>query len=221
MKRWLLLGGLIAAGCAGNPPAYEARPQFQPGALDNLVAAIQAASAHERHAWRDTPAQNTDGTLNVYVEIGRGDSDKNEYSMADNGLVVDRVLNPELNGYPVSYGFVPQTLGYDGDPLDALVLGPRLEPGQVVAGEILGVMRMDDEKGADPKIVVAPVSPAGGPAPSLSSEEKARVGAWFDGYKRFEEDKWAKVTGWGDEDAARRILAETHDPVKEALRARK
>ena len=63
----------------------------------------------------------------------------------------------------MNYGFVPQTVSYDGDPFDILVLGPPLAGGSLVRGIIVGLMQMEDEKGLDSKVVVSVAGPDGKP----------------------------------------------------------
>lgn len=208
MTRWLA-ACLLLAGCAAAP-RVEPLPDapFGERALAARARAFAAARAHPHHLWRDFEPETRPGRVRGYVEIGLGDREKRELSIADNRLVVDRVIAEDLGGYPVNYGFVPGTLAYDGDPLDVLVLGPRLEPGTWVEGVILGVLHMEDDKGVDPKVVVATARPDGQPALLLTGDEKARLGAWFARYKSAEIDRFSKVTGWGDPEDARRILAD-------------
>ena len=112
---------------------------------------------------------------------------------------------------------MPGTLAHDGDPLDVLVLGPVLESAQLVTGEILGVMSMDDEKGYDGKIVMvarqpsSPADPGSESATTLDERERTRIASFFDRYKIPDADKgkWAKVTGWGNACAARKLIAAT------------
>ena len=57
--------------------------------------------------------------------------------MQSNERAIDRLIAPKVGGYPVNYGFVPQTISYDGDPFDILVLGPPLAGGSLVRGIIV------------------------------------------------------------------------------------
>jgi inorganic pyrophosphatase len=95
-------------------------------------------------------------TLDIVVEIPKGS--RNKYEMDhDSGLIrLDRRLF-SATVYPADYGFVPDTLAEDGDPLDALVLleDPTF-PGCVVEGRPIGVLWMRDEKGPDAKVVCVP-----------------------------------------------------------------
>lgn len=201
---------LVLTGCAGAPKvAYEGAETFDAKAEASRADACAAAAPFAHHEWRDSPPLSSQGWLRGYVEIGLGDSDKQEFSMAANGLKSDRVIPAELGGYPTNYGFVPRTIAFDGDPLDVLVLGPRIEPGTWVEGVVLGVLRMEDEKGDDPKIVVSPLESGGRPAYPLTVEVKDEVGAWFERYKAGQPGKFSRVTGWGDVEDAARLLETT------------
>lgn len=147
--------------------------------------------------WRDTPPRNADGTVNAYIEIARGDRRKWELSMAANARAIDRVIPAAVGGYPVNYGFVPQTVSYDGDPFDALVLGPPIPGGRVVRGAIVGLMRMEDEKGLDSKVVLSLVGDDGRPLHALTEDDQRRIGDYFNRYKQHESGKHSEVPGWG------------------------
>lgn len=202
-----ILALLLCFGCAAAPKvAFEREAPFTPRAAEAREAALEAAKAHADHLWRDRKPWAGQDILRGYVEIGAGGSDKREFSIADNALVVDRVLDPALGGYPTNYGFVPRTIAYDGDPLDVLVLGPRLEPGSWAEGKVLAVLHMEDEKGEDPKIVVSPVDEDGVPMFELSREEKARIARWFAAYKANDPKASSTVRGWGDPLDARRVV---------------
>ena len=97
----------------------------------------------------------------------------------------------------MNYGFVPQTVSYDGDPFDVLVLGPALPGGELVLGVIVGVMFMEDEKGLDSKVVTSPMDDSGRPRYSLSPADRKRIGDYFARYKLHEPGKFSKVPGWG------------------------
>jgi inorganic pyrophosphatase len=147
--------------------------------------------------WRDTPPLNDDGTVNAYVEIARGDRRKWELDMRQNARAIDRVMPETLGGYPVNYGFVPQTVSYDGDPFDALVLGPPLEGGSLVRGKIVGLMLMEDEKGLDSKVVLSLIGRDGKPLHDLADADRREIGGYFDRYKQHEPGAFSKVPGWG------------------------
>jgi len=175
-----------------------------------LARSLEMADAHAGHAWRDTPPLNDDGTVNAYVEIPRGDRRKWEFDMRTNARLVDRVMPVDVGGYPVNYGFVPQTVSYDGDPFDVLVLGPPLPGGAVVRGVVVGVMFMEDEKGLDSKVVLSTVDRSGHPTHQLTAEDQERIGGYFRRYKRYEPGKFSTVPGWGSADQGRSYVTTTH-----------
>ena len=162
-----------------------------------LSTSLDATAGHPLHIWRDTVPVNNDGTVNAYIEISRGDRRKWEFDMRANARAIDRVISEDIGGYPVNYGFVPQTVSYDGDPFDALVLGPSLPGGDVVRGVIVGLMYMEDEKGLDSKVVLSPVTREGRPRYQLTVKERETIAEYFRKYKRDEPGKFSKVPGWG------------------------
>ena len=122
---------LLIALQAGPPAALP------PEAAAKLRESLKQAAAHKQHLWRDTPP--FDGTLvNAYVEIPMGDRRKYEFDMAKNDRAIDRIIPEPLGGYPINYGIVPQTISYDGDPFDVLVLGPPAKGGELIAGVVAG-----------------------------------------------------------------------------------
>src|SRR5713101_2330857 len=96
--------------------------------------------------------------LEVVVEIPRGSRNKYEYDKKRGVFVLDRVLYASIH-YPTDYGYVPGTLGEDGDPLDALVIvhEPTF-PGCHIRTRPIGMLDMADEHGRDHKILGVPDS---------------------------------------------------------------
>ena len=162
------------------------------------------------HAWRDTAPFNPDGTVNAYIEISRGDRRKWEFDMARNRRAIDRIMPSPVGGYPVNYGYVPQTVSYDGDPFDALVLGPPIPGGRKVRGTIVGLMQMEDEKGIDSKVVLSLVGADGRPLHQLTAADQDRIGGYFKRYKLHEPGKFSKIPGWGPADQGRAFVTTTH-----------
>jgi inorganic pyrophosphatase len=162
-----------------------------------LAASLKAAGAHANSVWRDTPAMNPDGTVNAYVEIARGDRRKWEFDMRANARRIDRMIPEAVGGYPVNYGIVPQTISYDGDPFDVLVLGPALAGGTVVRGRTVGLMFMEDEKGLDSKVVVSLVGSDGRSLHALTPALQREIGDYFNRYKQHGPGAFSKVPGWG------------------------
>ena len=201
----LMLPVAAAAQVIATPP--RALPA---SATAQLAQSFDAARQHTSHIWRDTPSMNTDGTVNAYVEIPRGELRKWEFDMKANARAIDRVMPHEVGGYPVNYGFVPQTVSYDGDPFDVLVLGPALSGGELVPGAIVGVMFMEDEKGLDSKVVTSPVDDGGRPRYSLSTADRNTIGEYFARYKNHEPGKFSKVPGWGSPAEGRAHVQTAH-----------
>ena len=181
-----------------------------PQATTALARSLQLSSAHATHVWRDTAPINDDRTVNAYVEITQGDRRKWEFDMSANARAIDRMIPVDIGGYPVNYGFVPQTISYDGDPFDALVLGPPLSGGRVVRGMIVGIIYMEDEKGLDSKVVLSPVGRDRRPLHPLTSALQSRIGEYFDGYKRHEPGGFSNVPGWGPPEEGLAHIRRTH-----------
>jgi inorganic pyrophosphatase len=206
------------AAQSGQPPLSV----LPPAGTTQLSASLKSATGHARHIWRDTPPVNDDGTVNAYVEISRGDRRKWEFDMGANARAIDRVISEDIGGYPVNYGFVPQTVSYDGDPFDALVLGPALPGGDIVRGVTVGLMYMEDEKGIDSKVVLSPIGQDGKPRYQLTAKERQEIGEYFRKYKRDEPGKFSKVPGWGSIAEGRAHVTTTHAFFRECrLRAGK
>jgi inorganic pyrophosphatase len=200
---------------AALPLSIAAQPAQPPSVLPAVAAtqltrSLEAAAAHARHVWRDTPPLNRDGTVNGYIEIARGDRRKWEFDMRANARAIDRVMPDSVGGYPVNYGFVPQTVSYDGDPFDVLVLGPPIDGGATVRGVIVGLMHMEDEKGLDSKVVISVAGADGQPKYRLTPQEQRRIGDYFSGYKRHEPGKFSRVPGWGSAAEGRDYVMTTH-----------
>lgn len=189
----------------------DMRPSTLPAtAVKTLATSLDAARSHKTHEWRDTPPTNSDGTVNAYIEIARGDRRKWEFDMRANRRAIDRMIPVSIGGYPVNYGFVPQTVSYDGDPFDALVLGPPLPDGRFVRGIAVGVMFMEDEKGLDSKIVLSRVDAAGKPIDQLTDAVRNDIGSYFSRYKSEGRGTWSKVPGWGSAAQGLAFVTTTH-----------
>lgn len=159
---------------------------------------------------------NVPTEINVVVEIQKdADPVKYEVDKASGAMFVDRVLTTPMR-YPCNYGYIPHTLGGDGDPLDAMVLLPLpLVPGTVIRCRPLGMLKMADEAGTDEKLIVAPM-PKIFPGyahitdiDGVPSHWKDRIAHFFSHYKDLEEGKWVKMEGWADAAAARADILES------------
>ena len=144
--------------------------------------------------------------VNVIVEIPRGSQNKYEYDHETNMIKLDRHLIVSM-GYPAEYGFIPDTLGGDGDPLDALVLTefPTF-PGVLIESKVLGMCVMSDEKGEDAKLICVPAyDPKWKAATDITdvpTDVLDRIRHFFTVYKDLDEGKWVKVERYADRAAA-------------------
>lgn len=151
--------------------------------------------------------------INVVVEIPEGSAVKYEVDKASGAVFVDRFLFTPTS-YPAAYGFIPGTLAEDGDPADALVLAPAaVVPGAVIRARPIGMLRMEDEKGPDEKIVCVPhdrVHPMFSRVETLDDLPpitRAAIEHFFRCYKDLEAGKWVKIGGWaGKEEAEAAIM---------------
>jgi inorganic pyrophosphatase len=166
-------------------------------ATRRLAEGLAAASKHAKHVWRDTPPLNDDQTVNAYIEIARGDRRKWEFDMGANARRIDRMIPSAIGGYAVNYGFVPRTISSDGDPFDALVLGPPLKGGTLVRGVVVGLMFMEDEKGPDSKVVLSIPDRDGRPRYQLTAAAQHDIADYFKRYKQGQPGMFSKVPGWG------------------------
>jgi inorganic pyrophosphatase len=143
-----------------------------------------------------------EGLVNVFVEIPK-DSDIKYELDKDSGLIfVDRFLYTAMS-YPFNYGFVPNTLADDGDPLDILVLSEKqVAPGVVIPSQIIGMLEMEDEEGIDTKVLAVPtkkVDPLYGEFKDMTDVPEAiknKLKHFFENYKTLEPGKWVKIKDW-------------------------
>jgi len=154
--------------------------------------------------------------INVIVEIPRyGDPIKYEVDKDSGALFVDRFMSTAMN-YPCNYGYVPQTLSDDGDPVDVLVLAPfPLVTGSVVRCRPIGVLQMEDEAGQDAKILAVPIEKLTKFYNSVATfrdvqqEMLDKIAHFFEHYKDLEQGKWVKVGGWAGKDEARQEILDS------------
>jgi inorganic pyrophosphatase len=153
--------------------------------------------------------------INVIIEIpANADPIKYEIDKETGTLNVDRFIATAMY-YPCNYGFLPRSLGLDGDPADVLVVTPYpLLSGSVIRCRPVGLLRMTDEAGEDSKILAVPINKLTQLyAKVMGTEDLSElllnsIHHFFEHYKDLEPGKWVKVKGWGDaEEAKAEIMA--------------
>src|SRR6201981_1261723 len=144
--------------------------------------------------------------FDVVIEIPRGSRNKYEVDHESGLIRLDRTLFTSTM-YPADYGFVRDTLGEDGDPLDALVL--VLEPtfpGCLIRSRPIGMFRMTDEMGGDDKVLCVPASdPRQGDLRELEDIPefyRLEIHPFFTVYKELEPGKGVRDTAWAHRAAA-------------------
>ena len=148
-------------------------------------------------------------TFDVLIEIPKGSRNKYEYDFELKKIRYDRMIFSSMM-YPADYGFIPETLALDGDPLDVLVLVTEPTfPGCVIEVKPIGVFHMADEKGPDEKVICVPVSdPIWNKLNDLSDVNThlvKEIEHFFKVYKDLENKK-VDVEGFGDVNEAREII---------------
>ncbi len=157
-----------------------------------------------------TPGNKAPEEFNVIIEIPmNGDPIKYEVDEDSGALFVDRFMGTAMH-YPCNYGYVPQTLAADGDPVDVLVITPvPLIPGVVVTCRPLGMLKMTDEAGGDNKLLavptdkILPIYSQWRKVEDLNPSRLKAIQHFFEHYKDLDAGKWVKVDGWEGPDAAR------------------
>jgi len=169
-------------------------------------------------AGKDLPSD-----INVIIEIpANSDPIKYEMDKDSDSVFVDRFVATPMF-YPANYGYVPQTLSEDGDPLDVLVVAPYpVMVGAVIRSRVIGVLKMTDESGVDAKLLAVPHTKLTklydhvqeiSDLPELLLKQ---IEHYFENYKALEAGKWVKVEGWADaEEARKEVLSSRERYLKE------
>jgi len=152
--------------------------------------------------------------VNVIIEIPtRSEPVKYEVDKESGALFVDRFLATPMF-YPCNYGYIPQTLSDDGDPVDVLVVTPiPLMSGSVIRCRPIGMLKMTDESGVDAKLLAVPhdkLTPIYSKIKTIDDLPPhllAQIKHFFEHYKDLEPNKWVKVESWcGPEEAKQEII---------------
>lgn len=151
--------------------------------------------------------------INVIIEIpAHSEPVKYEVNKETGILYVDRFMSGTMR-YPCDYGYIPRTLGEDGDPLDALVISPfPLLSGSVIRVRPIGMLKMTDESGKDAKILTVPVNKLTTLYQHIQEPEDLfpllldQITHFFKHYKDLEEGKWVTIEGWEGVIAAKELI---------------
>ncbi len=151
-------------------------------------------------------------SIDAIIEIPRGTRNKYEYDHEQHLIRLNRHLSSSM-GYPADYGFIPATLGGDGDPLDILVLTeyPTF-PGCVIGARVIGAFLMTDEHGDDTKLIAVPsYDPQWKYAEDIDDipvRKLDEIKHFFTVYKDLDEGKWVDVVGYQGRERALQELAD-------------
>lgn len=156
---------------------------------------------------------NVPNDINVIIEIpAHSEPVKYEVDKNTGVLYVDRFLTATMR-YPCDYGYIPNTLAEDADPLDALVISPcPLLSGSVIRVRPIGLLKMKDESGNDAKILTVPVDDLTKIYQNIHKPEDLfpllleQIRHFFEHYKDLEEGKWVKVEGWDNQEVAKEMI---------------
>jgi inorganic pyrophosphatase len=156
------------------------------------------------------------------VEIPKGSRNKYEWDEELQAIKLDRFLFASVV-YPTDYGFIPETLGEDGDPLDAMVVVTEPTfPGCVIPVKVIALFRMRDDKGVDDKVVCVPEHDPNWRhverLEDLSETLRDEISHFFSIYKQ-PEGIAVKVDGWFPRDQALEIIEEAKERFQDGKKA--
>ncbi len=163
---------------------------------------------------RISPGKNLPDEFNVIIEISmNSDPVKYEVDKDSGAIFVNRFILTAVR-YPCNYGYIPQTLSDDGDPIDVLVYSPfPIHTGTVILCRSIGMLEMEDESGRDVKLLALPVKKLYPVYDHIKNyndlplDEVKRIEHFFERYKDLEIGKWVKINGWkGIESARNEVL---------------
>jgi len=149
-------------------------------------------------------------SYDVIVEVPRGSRNKYEIDHVTGRVMLDRYLFTSF-AYPTDYGFFENTLGLDGDPVDALILleAPTF-PGVGIRVRPVAVFNMTDDGGGDAKVICVPTKDARWAhikdIDDVSEFTRKEIEHFFTHYKDLEPGKWVRVDGWGNAAEAEAII---------------
>ncbi|WP_457567539.1 inorganic diphosphatase [Desulfurobacterium sp.] len=158
------------------------------------------------------PGKNVPEDIYAVIEIPQGSNIKYEVDKESGAVFVDRFLFTPMF-YPANYGFVPNTLADDGDPIDVLVISRApVVPGSVIRCRPIGVLIMEDESGQDEKILAVPVDKLDlkykdvKEITDLPEAVLNEIRHFFEHYKDLEPGKWVKLKEYKGSEEARALI---------------
>jgi inorganic pyrophosphatase len=190
---------------------------YQEASIANYAEAMNHAFTHKAQEYLSAEKN----VVPVIIEVPRGCPNKYEINKDTGMLDLDRVLHSSVY-YPGDYGYVPNTLCGDGDPIDVVVLSAYpLVPGCLVFCRIIGVMHMTDNKGEDDKLIgVIDNDPRNKGVEDLSDTSQhvhRQIQNFFSIYKDLEgKNAWAEVSALEGRTAALKAIADSIDMYNEA-----
>lgn len=171
------------------------------------------------HPWHGAHyGKNYPEIVNALIEIPQGSKAKYEIDKETGLLMLDRVIHSSFH-YPINYGFIPQTLGHDGDPLDILVMcSESIQPLCLVEATVIGNMQMIDNGEMDDKIIaVATKDPTVNHLTNIGELPRHFILVlrnYFEQYKVLE-NKLVEIDEFQDKETAYKVIIEAVDYYKE------
>ena len=160
--------------------------------------------------------------INCIVEIPKGTNTKYEYDENLNIFKLDRCLVSSLQ-YPINYGFVPQSLALDNDPLDVLIFNhDPIDRGSMVSCRVLGVLGFVDGGQVDNKIIAVPHWSPPEKYKTVYDIESAHLKIYRQFFKiyKIDRDSKTKVGDWRSRHVAMQITKDSHERWKQANKER-
>ncbi len=156
------------------------------------------------------------GLVNTVIEIPKGSSMKIEWDTGTASFMLDRV-EPDIFAKPANYGFIPQTIDEDGDPLDTLVVTDNPIPtGVWLEARVVGVLNFEDDGEMDYKIICVPTDDRNTGdvvhnLDDLGERFRGKIEHHFAHYKDLKKPGTTKILGWGDIEEAKKVIKESVD----------
>jgi inorganic pyrophosphatase len=173
-----------------------------------------------KHPWHEAPVgENPPEFVNAIIEISTGMRTKYEVDKETGLLKLDRILYSAVY-YPANYGFIPQTLGDDKDPLDIMILcREEIRPLCLVPARVVGVMHMIDQGLGDEKILAVAVNDANtkhlNDISELATHFKLELKEFFESYKKLE-NKVVTVPEFEGKEVAMQLVSKAMESYKKA-----